>query len=39
MNDWGRVFIQSLIESEHFIIDEAKVNALRIKPINGGVNA
>lgn len=39
MNDWKRVLNNSIIESEHFTIDEAKVYALRIKTINGGINA
>lgn len=39
MNDWRRVFLKSLIESPHFTIAEANEYALRIKPINGGVNA
>ena len=39
MNDWRRVFLKSLIDSPHFTIAEANEYALRIKPINGGVNA
>lgn len=39
MNDWRRVFLKSLIDSPHFSIAEANEYALRIKPINGGVNA
>lgn len=39
MNDWRRVFIKSLIDSPHFTIVEAKEYALRIRPVNGGVNA
>ena len=39
MNDWRRVFLKSLLDSPCFSIVEAKEYALRIKPINGGVNA
>ena len=39
MNDWRRVFLRSLIDSPHFTIVEANEYALRIKPINGGINA
>ena len=39
MNDWRRVFLRSLIDSPHFTIAEANEYALRIKPINGGINA
>lgn len=39
MNDWRCVFLRSLIESPHFTIEEARVYAGRIKPVNGGVNA
>ncbi|MBQ0075732.1 MAG: HNH endonuclease [Bacteroidales bacterium] len=39
MNDWRRVFLKSLIDSPCFSIAEAKEYALKIRPINGGVNA
>lgn len=39
MNDWRCVFLKSLIESPHFTIEEARVYASRIQPLNGGVNA
>lgn len=39
INDWRCVFLKSLIESPHFTIEEARVYASHIRPINGGVNA
>lgn len=39
MNDWRCVFLKSLIDSPHFTIEEARVYASRIRPVNGGVNA
>ena len=39
MNDWHTVFIKALIDSPHFSVEEAKVYAKSIKPINRGANA
>lgn len=39
MNDWRRVFLRSLIDSPNFTLAEANEYALRIKPINDGINA
>lgn len=38
-NDWHTVFVKALIESPHFTIEEAKVYANSIKPVNRGFNA
>lgn len=38
-NDWHTVFVKALNDSPIFTIEEAKVYAKTIKPINGGVNA
>ena len=38
-NDWHTVFVKALIESPHFTIEEAKVYAKSIKPVNRGFNA
>jgi 5-methylcytosine-specific restriction endonuclease McrA len=37
-NDWHTVFMKSLIDSDKFTIEEAKVYAQRLLPANGGVN-
>jgi len=37
-NDWHTVFIKALIDSPRFSLQEAKVYAQRIAPVNRGVN-
>lgn len=39
MNDWRCVFLRALKDSPNFTIEEARVYAGRIKPVNGGTNA